>query len=56
MIFCESFLSHIAACFRRGTLPSFRKFLVSKSFRDEKGAVITIFHHNHFVSQYLIIS
>ena len=38
--------------FRRGTCLCFRKSLVSKNVRDKRGAGITIFRQNYFVSQY----
>ena len=52
----EKFSSHSAEKFRRGTLLYFRKILVSKNVRDKRGAGITIFCQNCFVSQYRNIS
>ena len=47
----KNFLSHSAEKFRRGTLPCFTKFLVSKNFMDKRGkGSITIFCQNCFVS------
>ena len=44
------FMSHSAENFREGILLSLRRFLVSKSFMDEKGG-ITFFRHKLLVSQ-----
>ena len=46
----EIFMSHSAENFRKGILQFVRKFLVSKSFMDEKGG-ITFFRRNILVSQ-----
>ena len=49
-VLSKIFLSHSAQKFRKGFLLVLRKFLVSKSFMDEKGG-ITIFRLKIFVSQ-----
>ena len=46
----EIFMSHSAENFRKEILLFLRKFLVSKSFMDEKGG-ITFFRRKFFVSQ-----
>ena len=46
------YLSHSAENIRRETLLCFRKFLVPKNVEDKRGAGITIFCQNCFVSQY----
>ena len=46
----EIFMSHSAASFRKEILLFLRKFLVSKSFMDEKGG-ITFFRRKFLVSQ-----
>ena len=48
----EKFSSHSAEKFRRGTLPCFTKFLVSKNVRDKRGrGGIKTFRRKIFVSQ-----
>ena len=47
--FCRNFLSHRTENFRKGVLLFLRKFLVSKSFMDEKG--VSRFSVENFWSQ-----
>ena len=63
-IFSQKFLSQSAEKFRRGTLLRFRKFLVSKSVRDNRGGgyhdfpskLFCLTVPNHFVEEPFCVS